>query len=187
MTARVLKQIRQEHRSMDRVLRSLLDSVKALSADTPDPREIELIHSTLYYIRIFPDRLHHPKEEDYLFRAVRKRAPESGELIDGLEQEHERGVTLLDGIYRALIAFERNGNDAYAALARGVSEYVEFERQHMRREEEELLPMAEKCLTRDDWYLIDDAFARSIDPLIQESMSIGFKTLYERIVGKSDR
>ncbi len=183
--SKVIAQIKQEHRNMDRVLRSLLNSVERLRVDTRDTREIELIHAMLYYIRVFPDRQHHPKEEDYLFKALRERVPETRALIEALEEEHTLGATLLENIYKALVAFERDGEANLKTLKERVSQYVELEWRHMRREEEELLPLAESKLTKDQWFYINDAFQRNVDPLFQDDISVGFRMLYDRIVRNS--
>jgi branched-chain amino acid transport system ATP-binding protein len=185
MTARVLEQIRQEHRNMDRVLRALLAAVESFDDTAPPTREIEFVHSILYYIRVFPDRLHHPKEEDYLFRALRRRAPEAGEIIARLEHEHRDGTARLDDLYRSLVDYERDPAAGHQVLQQRVRDYVAFERAHMRCEEDELLPMAQASLKDEDWFRIDDAFQRSRDPLFQEDISLAFRTLYDRIVARS--
>jgi hemerythrin-like domain-containing protein len=71
---------------------------------------------------------------------------------------------------RALLFFE-DGAPAGAFLE-AVAAYAEFHWQHMRREEQELLPLAERHLGVADWAAIDAAFEENPD----------FDKLFSRIV-----
>ena len=46
-----------------------------------------------------------------------------------------------------------------------VDDYAQFHWAHMRKEERDLLPLAERHLTPEDWEAIDNAFAGNTDPL----------------------
>ena len=52
----------------------------------------------------------------------------------------------------------------------------------MGREEKELLPLAEKCLTVGDWKEIDAAFSGHTDPLLREAPTEDYRKLFRRIV-----
>ena len=62
--------IHRDHVNLDRFLNVLETAVDGLAPDQPKPN-LEPLYSAAYYIRVFPDRCHHPKEERYLFGAVR--------------------------------------------------------------------------------------------------------------------
>ena len=53
---------------------------------------------------------------------------------------------------------------------------------HMRVEETELLPLAEKYLTAADWLEIDTAFLGHTDPLLGAEVGARYDTLFSRIV-----
>lgn len=179
---RALETIRSEHRNLAQVLSHLRAAAEHL-VDAPQiRRESELITSVIYYVRVFPDRLHHPKEEDHLFAALRRRAPDAGPLLDALCREHAQGKTMLDALDAALARAEGDGAAAAAQLREGISAYVTFELAHMRREEEEVLPLAERVLTPEDWRAIDSAFARNADPVFGADIALGFETLRRRIL-----
>jgi len=65
--------IHHDHVNLDRFLNVLETAVDGLAPDQPKPN-LEPLYSAAYYIRVFPDRCHHPKEERYLFGAVRARS-----------------------------------------------------------------------------------------------------------------
>jgi hemerythrin-like domain-containing protein len=108
-----------------------------------------------HYIERFPERLHHPKEDDYLFARLRLRRPDAAPLLDALHREHEVGRERFAEL-KAL--YERYAADAAALpqLADAVDRYSHFHWRHMRREEEEVLPLAQAALTGEDWVAIGD-------------------------------
>jgi hypothetical protein len=59
---------------------------------------------------------------------------------------------------------------------------VEGYRDHMRREEGELFPLAHQLLTPLDWVMIDAAFEENRDPLAAERDEKDFQKLFTRIV-----
>ena len=93
------------------------------------------------------------------------RAPEAKALVEGLHAEHAQGAALVRELERSLVFFE----DAWPGGAReflaAVEAYAEFHWKHMRKEEDELLPLAERCLEPEDWKAIDAAFAANSDPI----------------------
>ncbi|NTV96867.1 MAG: hypothetical protein HGA75_15875, partial [Thiobacillus sp.] len=83
--------IHSEHRALAAVLqalRFLLDEIGA-GRLTPDP---ELLGHMIEYITQVPDKLHHPKEDDVLFRILREHVPEACSLIDKLQADHVEGA-----------------------------------------------------------------------------------------------
>jgi hypothetical protein len=52
---------------------------------------------------------------------------------------------------------------------------------HMRREEEQLLPVALQSLTTDDWERVERAFSADEDPLSERDLAAEYRRLYDRI------
>ena len=52
----------------------------------------------------------------------------------------------------------------------------------MRKEEDEVLPLAAQALTADDWAAIDAAFASNNDPIVGVPASKAFRELFRRLV-----
>jgi hemerythrin-like domain-containing protein len=149
-----------------------------------DPKVLprfEVFHAMVYYIDAFPERLHHPKEDKFLFARLAERAPEARPLIERLSAEHVSGAKMIRQLESALLALETNGRDSLAAFAEAAEAYASFHWSHMRAEETELLPLAEKYLTEVDWSEIDDAFRGNEDP-IADLRTDDFDQLYKKIV-----
>jgi hemerythrin-like domain-containing protein len=173
--------ILDEHRSLAAVLHGLLYLVRAIDSRKMAP-DFKLMGAMVYYIDAFPERFHHPKEDEYLFKRLRLRHPEAAALLDRLHAEHEAGATKIRDLEHALARYEHGGPDGFAAFSAAVEAYAAFHWHHMRSEEEEVLPLARQYLLPEDWKVIDEAFAGNTDPLLGAKASSEYDTLFRRIV-----
>ena len=183
MERAAIRVIRDEHLAISAVLYSLRFVARGMRdggarAASPDVR---LLHAMLDYIVEYPDRWHHPKESRHLFRALRERDPSASRLIDALEAEHREGEVRIEALGRALTAFERDRGDP-APFASAVEDYARFQWGHIRKEEDLLMPMAERALTDDDWADIAAAFAENDNPLYGIRPKDEAALLYRRIL-----
>lgn len=173
--------IRAEHRA----LVAVLDSLKALVAEIRDGRmtaDFGLFWSMIYYIDAFPDQLHHPKENDWLFARLRLRTHEADALITDLVRQHEQEEAALGGLRRWLGNFEAGVPGSLEQLEQTIRTYAEFSWKHMRAEEHELMPIAESHLTPADWDDIAAAFSENGDPLVGKHEGERFIALFRQIV-----
>src|SRR5512139_2723640 len=118
MAMKAITIIQDEHRAITAViegLRHVLAQVRS-GAATPDHA---LLGAMFQYIERFPERLHHPKEDDFLFARLRVRRPESVPLLDELHREHEVGRVRF-GELKAKWEAYRADPAALRALAEGV-------------------------------------------------------------------
>jgi len=156
--------LKSEHRSISAVLHGLKELARMAQDATVRPR-FQVLRCMLRYIDEYPERLHHPKEDEHLFARVLKRAPEASALVEQLKAEHQEGARLIRELERALLFFEEGWPAGSREFAQAVEAYAEFHWKHMRKEEHELLPIAERALTAADWIAIDRAFAANLDPV----------------------
>ena len=173
--------IREEHRGLAAVLHGMLYLVRQIRERGIAP-DNDVFGAMIYYVDAFPERLHHPKEDLYLFRPLRLRHPEAGPLLDRLEAEHHAGAERIRTLEQAYARYTQGGDREFDAFAAAVNDYVNFYREHMRQEETEVLPLAERYLTPDDWAVVDAAFAGHTMPLFGAEQDAQFKELFHRIV-----
>lgn len=169
-----------EHRSLSAVL-SGLNSLARLACDPQTRPDFAVLRAMVYCIDAFPERLHHPKEDAHLFAKLVERDPGSRELVELLKAEHVTGARLVRELELALHEFEAvwpQGAEKFAAV---VASYLQFHWMHMRREEQELLPRAERALTSEDWLELESVFAANNEP-IADLQSTDFKALFQRIL-----
>ena len=171
--------IHDEHRSIAAVLSGLRELARTAQDPAVRP-EFAVFHAMIHYIDAFPERLHHPKEEEFLFTPLVRRAPLARALVDALSREHEEGARLIREVQRALLRFEIDWPQGAPEFSAAVKAYADFHWDHMRKEEHELLPLAEKHFTPEDWQALEAAFAANHDPLAGASED-NFEKLFSRI------
>lgn len=118
-----------------------------------------------------------------LFPKLRARTPLSRALLDKLDEDHARGEHMIRELEHALLAFEMLGAPRRLAFEHAARCYVSFYMAHMALEEREILPLAERVLTPEDWADLDEAFAQNRDPLTGHEPEPDYRALFTRIVG----
>ena len=161
---RSLQIIRDEHAS----LAAMLQSMRMLVERGPDESRknfFDVVRAMLFYIDEYPERLHHPKESNLLFPRVVKASPKVLGAIDRLERDHMYSEKAARELQHLLMAWELLGPTRRAAFQEAFTKYIDFYLDHMKLEEEVILPEAEKTLSASDWAEIDAAFEKNADPL----------------------
>ena len=173
--------IEEEHRSLAAVLYGMLYVVREIRYVGIKP-DFALLEAMVHYIDTFLERLHHPKEDAYLFKLLGFRYPGAAPLLDRLKQEHESGSVKLRQLRLALTRYQDDGHAHFADFAALVADFAVFHWEHMRLEENELLPLATRHLTDADWGAVDAAFLGHTDPLLGAQQGNQYRDLFRRIV-----
>ena len=177
-----LRIIRDEHMALSAMLRSLHLLVQQ-GPGTDPKRFFDSLRAMLFYIDEFPERLHHPKESNLLFPRVVRLAPQTMATVERLEQDHLRGEAAVRELQHLLLAWELLGETRRAAFVDAYERYHRFYLEHMRLEEQDILPEAEKHLSVEDWRELDQAFASNRDPLTgQYPAAPEYERLFQRIL-----
>ena len=156
--------LKSEHRSISAALQALKDLARKAQDASVRP-SFQALRSLVRYMDEFPEQLHHPKEDRHLFARLVLRAAQAVPLIDELHAEHEQGARLIRELERALLFFEEDWPGGRREFQQAVDAYAEFQWKHMRKEEEQLMPLAERHLNAEDWEAIERAFAANPDPV----------------------
>ena len=178
---KAVRTIRDEHRTLAAVLHGMLHLVRE-TADRGTAPDFRVLDAMVYYIDTFPERQHHPKEDRYLFRILRRRCADAGPVLDRLETEHRAGNDKIRALAQALARFHGGGEAEFSNFRAAVESYARFHWDHMQTEEREVLPLAEKYFTAEDWAEIDAAFEGHTDPLLGADSGEKYDALFSRIV-----
>jgi hemerythrin-like domain-containing protein len=173
--------IRDEHRALAAVLRSVVMLVEDGPREQPG-RFFDVLRAMLFYIDEFPERLHHPKESNLLFPKIARAEPGLLNVIRKLEADHMDGEGRVRELQHLLLAWELVGESRREAFVDAVQSYVKFYLEHMRIEETQLLPAAERSLTAQEWGELDEAFRTDPDPLASGAHEASYDRLFTRIV-----
>jgi branched-chain amino acid transport system ATP-binding protein len=170
-----------EHRSLAAVLRGMLHLVRDIHLRGTPPT-FEVLGAMVYYIDAFPERFHQPKEDAYLFRLLALRCADAAPLIERLKAEHRAGAEKIRALDQALNRYRQGGPASLLAFAEAVQSYAAFHWDHMRIEEDKLIPLARWHLTPQDWEEIDAAFTGHSDPLFGATVQDEYDDMFRRIV-----
>jgi len=155
--AEPLHVLKHEHRIIEQALRAL-DGV-CLRLEWGDMVAHEILMQLVDFIGNFGDRLHHRKEEMYLFPALERQGivRESGPL-SMLEHEHavERG--LVADLRRAVDQYKDGDTEARRAFVESARLFTDMLAGHIQKEDGILFRLAEDMLDEDEKSLLAEAF-----------------------------
>jgi hemerythrin-like domain-containing protein len=180
MTPATLRILHEEHAALAAMLRSILLLLAQARRQWATP-DFGALRSMLFYVDEFPEKRHHHKESTLLFPKLRERTSQAGALLSRLDDDHAKGEAAIRALEHALLAYEMMGEARRVAFEQAAQRYVEFYMAHMRLEEEEILPLAERVLTAQDWAELDAAFAANRDPLTGHPPEAEYEALFSRI------
>jgi hemerythrin-like domain-containing protein len=173
--------IRREHASLSAVMHGLLHFARCVRDNRPVP-DYKVFRAMLYYVDVFPERFHHPKEDRYLFARLRLRTHEADDILSRLEGEHASGERKVRELMQTIIRLEMGGAAHADEFVSKVEAYAGYHSRHMGLEEELVLPLSEQVLKPEDWEEINGAFLHNQDPLLGVDARKGFDQLFTRIV-----
>ena len=168
-----------EHARFARLLDVLEKQLAAfLEGGQPNYR---LMLDIVEYLRSYPDRYHHPREDAAFARLV-ARDPGLKPVVNRLHQEH-RVIASAGEDFRAQLdaaldwaMIPREKVEAAAAT------YLAYYRQHIDAEERSVIPEAARLLTADDWKQVADAVPAETDRLFGEDFDVRYRDLRHQIL-----
>ena len=187
---RTSRTIRKDHSLADPLARwhadhsnyaRLLDLVEQqLHASQAGQRpDYELMRLAVYYLRHYPDRFHHPRE-DVAFRRLVQRDPQLRSDVEWCIREHaliaEAGEKLLTCLNQIIAGDEVERTGLKAAVAT----YLAYYRHHLSVEEHQIIPRAVELLRPDDWAAVNDIPAEP-DPLFGTEIDARYSELRRQI------
>lgn len=185
MTHPSIRIIRDEHMALAAMLRSLGMMIDRGPSQEPEVF-FDVVRAMLFYIDEFPEKRHHPKESNLLFPRVVRLAPEVFDTVVLLEKDHKNGESTVRELQHMLLAWELLGEPRRAVFEQAAKRYISFYLEHMRLEEEVILPAAQRVLDDQNWAELDAAFATNCDPLTGKyPRDATYDRLFTRIVTRA--
>jgi hemerythrin-like domain-containing protein len=175
--SKTIQVIHEEHSSVSAMLQSMNLMIERGPKGNPQ-RFFEVLRAMLFYIEEFPERLHHPKESEYLFPAVLKHSPELKATLESLECEHQKSSLMGKELQHLLLAWELLGESRKSAFVKAAQAYLNFYFNHMHIEHTVIIPQALKVLSDSEWAAIDFHFESNVDPM---SYSKGEEETYKHL------
>jgi hemerythrin-like domain-containing protein len=176
-----LTTIQDEHRSIAAVVHALKYLVREMREKRMKP-DFKLLWAMIYYIEAFPERLHHPKENAYLFSKLRLRTHDADAVLDELERQHREGGQNVKAMELTLGHFEAGAPGGFEQFAAAAEKFGDEIWTHMDQEEKLVFPLAKQHLTPEDWASLAQAFGENGDPRFGVASGHEFRDLFTRIV-----
>lgn len=173
--------IHDEHRSLAAVVHGLRYLVRESQTKNTRP-DFRVLWAMISYLEEFPEKLHHPKENAYLFVRLRQRTHDADTVLAELERQHSAGVQHVRDLELALGHYEAGIADGLEKFSAAVEKFGDEILKHMALEESILIPMARKHLTAEDWVEIGAAFSENGDPRFDAAADHECRDLFSRIV-----
>lgn len=171
--------IQDEHRSLASVLNAMQHLLNK-AAEQDNLPDTKLLSQLLFYIREFPEKLHHPKEDTYLFTRLRQRTGSFNTDLAELEREHLDKETFKK-LESELDRLARDGKVALPDFAAALNIFTESQWRHMSLEEQKILPAAIEHLLPEDWAAIAEAFGKNGDPRFGATPDTEFRNMFAQL------
>lgn len=149
------QELKNEHEGILLMLR-ILDAVST-KMNTGEKIQTDHLDGMVEFFRVFVDKCHHGKEEDFLFPAMEKAGVtrENGP-IEVMLSEHTMGRSLVNRISEAITQYKSENESAPDEFGTASAEYIALLTRHIDKENNILFPMADMRLTsQDDKYLME--------------------------------
>jgi len=129
------------------------------------PQEIDpvFIESQLKQLTSFAETRHQRKVEACLMPAVLAADSSCTALMHDLECLSSRGSAMLNAVYRCLRRAMRRSASQGKFLCKTVDLYCQNLLKRLDKEEQELLPLAQKVISSDEWFEIGTKFLAQDD------------------------
>lgn len=151
--------LRKEH---EVILLALQILGKMIEPSSRDPES--LLHyygEAVYFLKVFADKCHHGKEEDYLFKElVNKGIPNEGGPVGVMLREHKQGRDYIAQMSRSIDEKNIEGFNNAAVLYRNLL------RQHIEKENKVLFIMADKVISESEQDLMFEYFQQYEEKVI---------------------
>jgi len=124
-----------EHRRIERMIKVMKHAL--LQAEGRRKISPRFIETATDFIRAYADRCHHGKEEDILFREVKKKtiAPEHQTIMEELIAEHERGRQVTARLIEANSRYMKGDEGALPEIFDCIRTLIGFYPKHIQKED----------------------------------------------------
>ncbi len=174
----VLEELREDHRNMSLMLNLLeRESNRIYEGKEPD---YELLGDVMHYMTVYPDAVHHPKE-DRLYAELRAFRPDLSVGFERITMDH-RHIAELSVKLRNEIAAINSGNPIKRnAVVADALRYVNTLRGHMQWEELDLFRRVDEMISEGHISFDSATFAHNHDPVFGPEVEQNFGRLLSSI------
>lgn len=173
-----MSELREDHRNMAEVLDLLERVIDDIRNENDDV--LELLGEIMHYMTVYPDAVHHPKE-DLVYGQLQQHRPDLSSGIENVAGDHSEIAALGVQLRNDIDAIESGTAVRREQLIDDAASYVERLRKHMQWEEADLFPRIDRMLESTAHPLDLSEFRDMQDPVFGTSSQAGFRRLLESL------
>jgi hemerythrin-like domain-containing protein len=169
-----------EHRLIERMIAVIQHALNlAEQTQSIDPY---LVDKALDFIRIYADRTHHGKEEDILFRDLRRKQLSDADrrVMNELIEEHMFGRETTKALVEANTRYRRGDSGALADITSRLGTLIEFYPKHIEKEDKIFFPASRKYFSDEE----DQAMLAEFWEFDRKMIHEKYTTVVESFEGK---
>jgi hemerythrin-like domain-containing protein len=170
----LIDDLRREHRTIATLL-DTLDAQVAVLAEAGEP-DYDALAALAEYFTDYPELVHHPKE-DLIWRALKARDSAAAVPVGDLENEHRYLKGLTASFVAAIDALRHDAEVRREGVTQVIRRFVDAERRHMSKEEQQFFPAAARVLKPEDWASVAARARARPDPLAADAADQRFAAL----------
>lgn len=153
------EQLKAEHEGIKLMLSILLKIYEKLKS-TQELNQEHFIR-ILEFLKVFVDKCHHGKEEDFLLPAmIEGGVPKDKDVITFTLLEHKEGRGYVLDMSKAFNKLKKGNRQASAKILETVKKYITLLIQHIDKEEKMLFSLADKVLSPAKQEELEKAFEK---------------------------
>jgi hemerythrin-like domain-containing protein len=146
----------------------------------------ELMVDIVTYLRHFPDRHHHPRENK-AFDILVAHDPKLSIPLERLRQEHRVIATAGEELLKTLNDAASDTLITRASLEAAAAMYLTYYRHHIASEEEDVMPRARQLMSPQDWRDVESVAPGGRDPLFGSKVEAGYRELRRHIAREAEK
>ena len=174
--ADLLAELRQDHRNMAVMLNLLQQEIDRIEQPDASP-DFQLLHEIMRYMTVYPDTMHHPKE-DLIYAGMLAKRPELAKGLEEVEVDHKDIAELGKRLHDDVAAIVAGRTVAPDRVIGDAQQYVNRLRKHMTWEEEDLFPRADAM---GDGLTLDTSHLDAADPVFGAQRDPSFTNLSQTV------
>ena len=174
----------EEHRYMHLLLETMQEKLQ--ENGMLSRADYYLLQDISRYLHSYTDAVHHPTE-DLMFERLVVRDPAAAEYVERLRHDHNELETATAKIRQLVREAARvQTEEADAAAAEAIGDYIDSLQKHMQIEETLLFPRTVECLSHADWKTVSKRLSKVDDPMFGHKVEGEYRALYEYFSSSSD-
>lgn len=145
-----------------------------------DDTDFELLHDIMHYMTVYPDAVHHPKE-DRLYAELKTVRPDLSSGFDRITVDHRNIEELGLKLRNELAAVNSGSIVRKKAVVADALRYVNTLRGHMQWEELDLFRRIEEMVAEGHDILESATFLQTSDPVFGPEVETNFSRLFDNL------